>query len=120
MNKRWMHRTRKPALDPNDLCCEIYNPGKEPITFTSYHPKKLQHYFADPRTGIQHGPNHWAVAVCKPNEWVFLPHQHYTGSVPSGSQEIRVIKNFGTRMFKGETKPSAPEKWSGKRINYND
>lgn len=99
----------RPALDPNDICCEIFNPGKEPITFKSYHVNRDNHCFIDPRTGIQHGPKHWLLAVCKPGEWVFLPHQYYKGEVPSGSKEITVIKNFGDEMFRGNKFPSPPE-----------
>lgn len=96
-------RLGRAALDPNDICCEIYNPGSEEITFVNIHTDRhIQHFHGK-------GPKHWAVIRCKPNEWVYLPHQKYSGSVPSGSEEIRVIKNFGDEMFKGNKHPSRPE-----------
>lgn len=94
----------KPAVDPNDVCCEIYNPGGEEITFTNDHPRIAlwrMWYFGKP-------PHHWGVIKCKPGEWVFLPHQYYVGTVPSGNQEIKVIKNYGAEKFKGNKLPSAP------------
>ncbi len=96
-------RRGRASLDPNDVCCEIYNPGAEEITFRSVHPDRDLHWF--------HGkpPKHWALLRCKPQDWVFLPHQHYIATVPSGSQEVTVVKNFGDAMFKGNKLPSAPE-----------
>lgn len=93
----------RPALDPNDIHCEIYNPGDEEITFKSYHRMRNVHWFQGKP------PRHWLVIKCKPQDWCYLPHQHYIGEVPSGSKEIKVIKNFGDQMFIGNKYPSAPE-----------
>ena len=96
-------RRPKPALDPNEICCEIYNPGPEDITFTNYHrARDRQHYLGKP-------PEYWMRFICKVGEWVFLPHQYYIGTVPSGSKEIRVVKNFGDMIGVGNKLPSRPE-----------
>lgn len=98
-----LNRVGRPAADPLDVCCEIYNPGREEITFRSFHPERDLHWFSG------RPPTHWAEIHCRPGEWCFLPHQYYTGTVPSGSAEIQVVKNFGDRMFIGEKHPSPPE-----------
>lgn len=100
---RFGGRSMKPALDPNDICFEVYNPGKEEITFTSYHVLREEHFF------FNRPPRHWMQLKCKPGEWLFLPHGYYIGTVPSGSKEITVTKNFGDQMFVGNKYPSAPE-----------
>lgn len=80
------------VLDPNMIPCEIYNPGRETILFTNMiFPNGAQH--------IQ----------CKPDDFCYLPHQYYTGVVPSGNQEIRVIKNYGDAKFLGNKHPSSPD-----------
>lgn len=82
---------RDGVLDPNLICCEIYNLGKETITFKNM----IQTWLPD--------------IICRPDDWCFLPHQYFTGSVPSGSEEIKVIKNYGDQKFKGNKLPSRPE-----------
>lgn len=101
----------KHALDPNDICCEIYNPGSEEIVFENYSHEHALKTFRHPLTGELIPPGAHNRIVCKVGEWVFLPHQHYNGTVPSGSEQITVIKNFGDAMFTGNRYPSAPEKW---------
>lgn len=86
-----------------NLCSEIYNKSNEEITFTTYHPEWKKHFFF----GLP--PKNWFMLKCKPGEWVFLPHSMYIATVPSGSQEIPVIQNFGEMMFQGNKLPSRPE-----------
>lgn len=103
MLSRWGGRKHRPALDPNDVCCEMYNLGAEEITFRSFHVLREKHWFNG------YPPKHWMEIKLKPGEWAFFPHQYYIGTVPSGSKEIKVLKNFGDAMFKGNKHPSAPE-----------
>lgn len=85
-----------------DLCREIYNPGAEDIVFDNIHPMRARMWF--------HGktPNYWMRLVCRPGEWIFLPHGMYTGTVKSG-RPITVVVNFGDNMFIGNKHPSRPE-----------
>lgn len=85
-----------------DLCREIYNPGDEDIVFDNIHPLRARMFF--------HGktPNYWMRLVCRPGEWIFLPHGMYTGTVKSG-RPIKVIMNFGDAMFIGNKLPSRPD-----------
>lgn len=95
----------KTALLPavEHLCSEIYNPGSEEITFTTYAPDWQNHFF------LGKPPLYWRVLRCKPGEWCFLPHALYIATVPSGSAEIKVVQNFGDAMFRGNKLPSRPD-----------
>lgn len=102
-------RISKTEVGAMENCCvEIYNKMDEDITFISNHPNWQNHYFVHPTTGIQHGPLYWKQAVCKPGEWVFLPHGLYNGFTKSG-RPLTVVMNFGNEKFKGNKLPSRPE-----------
>lgn len=93
------------ALPPGleNLCSEVYNSGREVMTFTSTHPDRHRMFF------FSLPPDFWNRLECKPGEWVFLPHSQYIMTVPSGNQAYQSIQNFGDAMFKGNTLPSRPE-----------
>lgn len=90
-----------PGLE--NMCCEIYNPGNETISYINIHPQRGQMFFF----GLP--PAFWNRLECKPGEWVFLPHGMYRQEVPSGHQAYRIVINFGDMMFKGNKLPSRPE-----------
>lgn len=121
-NLKGLHLARAGKRLPgtiNDLCMEVYNPGtdaifKKPnpiafdIRFVTCHPDwKRMHFLGQP-------PTFWAEFVCKPNEWIFLPHSSYIKTFWKDGKEhhvdaYQVVVNFGDAMFKGEKLPSRPE-----------
>lgn len=86
-----------------NLCCEAYNRMDEDVTFTSTHPQREQMRF------FGFGPEHWNVIVCKPGEWVFLPHGQYIQSTRSG-RPVQLVLNLGDQMGKGNKLPSRPDR----------
>lgn len=107
-----LRESEKPSFDAlakkalpgalENTCCEFYNQTGETVTFTSFHPEKRKMHF--------HGkpPQFWNVIICKPDEWVFLPHGCYLATTESG-RPAKGVLNFGDAMFKGNKLPSRPE-----------
>lgn len=107
-----LRESEKPTFDPTakkalpgaleNTCCEFYNQTGEDVTFTSCHPQKRNMHFNGK------SPKFWSVIVCKPGEWVFLPHGLYIPTTQSG-RPAKGVLNFGDAMFKGNKLPSRPE-----------
>jgi hypothetical protein len=75
------------VYDPNLLSVEIYNTMKEEITF------------------IEMNTPHPRIIKVKPDDFCYLPHQYFIGSVKSGAP-ISVVKNYGDNKFIGNKKVS--------------
>lgn len=92
----------KQNIDPNMVCCEIYNPSLEELIFTETRPVWV------PVVIMPDGKKAPQIIRCKPQGFCFLPHQYYTVTNQSGAP-IKLIKNFGDEMFKKNTLPSRPD-----------
>lgn len=96
-------KTIRGVHDEHLLHREIYNPNKFPIEFRRN--KDMDQYVSS--SFIPLGPE---LAICKPDDFLYLPHIYYLVSgvgIPDGTP-IDVIQNFGDSMFKGNKLPSRP------------
>jgi hypothetical protein len=106
-----MKRKFKPALNPNDIRVEMYNPNDFEIRFT-----RMDDYIPWlQKQGLSIGP---AIVTCKPDGFCILDHQWYVmHGVPGKHSKIKpLIKNFGDAIGKGNKLPSAPEAWVKKHF----
>lgn len=112
--KKIFDKNLPPAVE--NMCCEIYNPGTESnwnkvafeIHCRNIHPDRMRHNFF----GLP--PKHWEYLICKPGEWIFLPHGMYERRLWKDGRECQVdeynaIVNVGDSMFSGEKAPSRPD-----------
>lgn len=97
----FLRKKQKAVFDEHLVCREIYNPNAYSIIFSR---NKVQ----DRLIIASKIPLGAETIICKPYDWVFLPHGYYLAKASNGADLINCITNFGDAIGKGNKLPSLP------------
>lgn len=97
---------RVTTIDPNEFCCEVYNPNLQTLFFVNDHYNPIERAKGPRIVKIPH------------DSFGFLPHRYficYVGYIGNtNGDKVTCVVNHGDMMFKGNKKLSRPEE----KVNY--